>query len=62
MTTRSAAIEVEVITRSERVGPPKYFVNINVNRTPWKSLPVDEPITIVEALSLAAVEYKLAHS
>jgi hypothetical protein len=59
--TRSPAIEVQVLSRTHSgIGShPEHFVNINVDRSPWKSVPVEAPITIVEALSLAAALYKL---
>lgn len=62
MPTRSEAIEVQVVNRPKfgsKSGEREHFVSIYVDRSPWKSVPVESPITIVEALSLAAALYKL---
>jgi hypothetical protein len=60
---RSEAIEVQVVTRSHSGGGGQpiveRFVSISRNRTQWKSLPVESPITIVEALAFAAAIIKL---
>lgn len=56
---RSEAIEVQVSYRKSREGE-QWVVSINVNRSPWKSLYYDTPITVVEALSLAAVEWRIS--
>jgi hypothetical protein len=57
---RSEEIAVQVVTRTASGGNVvDRFVNISRNRSPWKSLPVESPITIIEALSFAAAIIKL---
>ncbi|MEM5400798.1 hypothetical protein [Paraburkholderia unamae] len=56
---RSKEIGVSVVHRNDSKGD-KWFVNIAINRSSWKSIEVEGPIEMGDAFALAAVEYKLA--
>jgi hypothetical protein len=57
---RSPEVGVQVVEVTQQAGRPKYRVNITLDRMQWKSVEVDEALSVGDAIALAVVELKLA--
>ena len=57
---RSPELGVQVVEVTQRAEQVKYRVNITLDRMQWKSVEVDEALSVGDAISLAVVELKLA--